>query len=70
MSHLTDAYNCPTKLKLNTMVEELLPPEVLEQEHNQETTDNGSSQVAYPPLYKSNKIFTGLNMIQPILLRF
>ena len=52
LSHLTDAYNCPTKLKLNTMVEELLPPEVLEQEHDQETTDDGSSQVAYPPLYK------------------
>ena len=30
LSHTTDAYNCPTKIKLNTMVEELLPPEVIE----------------------------------------
>ena len=66
LSHLTDAYNCPTKLKLNTMVDQLLPPEVLEQEDDQETADDTSSQVAYPPLYKYNKISTGLNTIQPV----
>ena len=48
------------------MVEQLLPPEVLDQEDDQETADDTSSQVAYPPLYKSNKIFTGLNTIQPV----
>ena len=48
------------------MVEQLLPPEVTEQEIDHDTTDDGSSQVAYPPLYKSNKISTGLNTIQPV----
>merc|ERR1711867_139835 len=48
------------------MVEQLLPPEVLEQEDDQETADDTSSQVAYPQLYKFNKISTGLNTIQPV----
>ena len=65
LSHLTDAYNCPTKIKLNTIVDELLPPEILEQEDDQ-TPDDTSSQVAYPPLYKLNQISTGLKTIQPV----
>ena len=48
------------------MVEELLPPEVLDQEHNEEHTDDGSSQVDYPPLHKNNKTFAGLKSIQPV----
>ena len=30
LSHNTDDFNCPTKVKLNTMSEEALPPEVIE----------------------------------------
>ena len=49
------------------MVEELLPPEVAEQETDQETTDeNAGSQVVYPAKYKFNKISTGLSTIQPV----
>ena len=58
LSHSTDAYNCPTKVKLNTMVEELLPPEVREQETEQEITDESAdnSQVDYPAKYKYNNL--------------
>ena len=48
------------------MVEQLLPPEVTEQEIDHDTTDDGSSQVVYPPSHKSNKLFSGLNTIQPV----
>merc|ERR1711867_9809 len=67
LSHVTDAHNCPTKLKLNTIVDQLLPPEVLEheQEQDDQTSETGS-QVAYPPIYKTNKISAGLNTIQPV----
>lgn len=67
LSHLTDAHNCPTKLKLNTIVDQLLPPEVIEheQEQDDQTSETGS-QVAYPPMYKLNQISTGLNTIQPV----
>merc|ERR1711867_391171 len=68
LSHLTDAYNCPTKLKLNTIVDQLLPPEVIkhEQEQDDQTAEETGSQVAYPPLYKLNQISTGLNTILPV----
>ena len=66
LSHPTDAYNCPTKVKLNVMVEELLPPEVLEEEASQETTDDASSQVVCPALYKINTISAGLSTITPV----
>ena len=66
LSHPTDGYNCPTKIKLNVMVEELLPPEVLEEEASQETTDNTSSQVVCPALYKINTISAGLSTITPV----
>ena len=36
LSHVTDAHNCPTKLKLNTIVDQLLPPEVTEYEQEQD----------------------------------
>merc|ERR1711867_227582 len=56
-----------TKLKLNTIVDQLLPPEVLEHEQEQDDqTSETSSQVAYPPIYKTNKISAGLNTIQPV----
>ena len=42
LSHHIEAYNCPTKIKLNTMVEELLPPEVREQETDQELTEDSA----------------------------
>merc|ERR1712240_837488 len=68
LSHVTDAYNCPTKLKLNTIVDQLLPPEVIEHELEQDdqTADETGSQVAYPPKYKLNQISAGLNTIQPV----
>ena len=68
MSHLTDAQNCPTKLKLNTIVDQLLPPEVVEHEldEDDQTADETESQVAYPPSYKYNPISAGLNLIQPV----
>ena len=48
------------------MVEELLPPEVAEQETEQEH-ENADSQVVYPVIYKFDKISAGLRMIQPVL---
>ena len=49
------------------MVKELLPPEVIEQETDQDTTDDkGGSQVVYPAVYKLNKKSAGLSTIQPV----
>merc|ERR1711867_67122 len=68
LSHVTDAQNCPTKLKLNTIVDQLLPPEIVEHEldEDDQTGDETESQVAYPPSYKYNPISAGLNLIQPV----
>ena len=68
LSHITDAQNCPTKLKLNTIVDQLLPPEVVEHEldEDDQTAEETESQVAYPPSYKYNTISAGLNLIQPV----
>ena len=49
VSHNTNEYNCPRKIKLNTMVEELLPPKVREQKTYQDLTEDSAenSQVDY-----------------------
>ena len=55
-------------MKLNTIVDQLLPPEVTEheKEEDDQTEDETGSQVDYPPPYKFNKISAGLNLIQPV----
>ena len=68
LSHNTEAYNCPMKIKLNTMVEELLPPEVREQETDQDLTEDSAenSQVAHPAKNTINKICAGLNTLHTV----
>ena len=50
------------------MVEELLPPEVREQETDQELTEDSAehSQVDYPAKIKINKTCAGLNTLHPV----
>ena len=50
------------------MVEELLPPEVREQETDQDLTEDSAenSQVDYPAKNKINKICAGLNTLHPV----
>ena len=50
------------------MVEELLPPEVREQETDQELTEDSAenSQVDYPAKNKINTICAGLNTLHPV----
>ena len=43
LSHNTNAYNCPTKLKLNTIMDEMLPPEVTDQGDQDDVIDDEHS---------------------------
>ena len=43
--HNTEEYNCPSRLKLNTLANEILPPEVLEYEQETEESETDATQV-------------------------
>ena len=43
LSHNTEEYNCPTKVKLNIIVEELLPQEVIKHESDQEEAESADN---------------------------
>ena len=64
--HNTEDYGCPTKLKLNTMADKLLPQEVLENETDQEESEVVSTQVDIKSKIITNLINTGLNTLKPV----
>merc|ERR1712101_60040 len=45
LSHNAEEYNCPSKVKLNALADEILPPEVLEYE--QEIEESGSDDARF-----------------------
>ena len=66
MSHNTDDFNCPSKVKLNTLSDEALPPEVIEYEQEQEESEADSTQVEVTNLSVLNTANTGLNTLKPV----
>ena len=61
-----EGYRCPTKVKLNTIANELLPQEVLENETDQEESEADSTQVDTKNKLITNTINTGLNTLKPV----
>ena len=66
LSHNTEDFNCPTRLKLNTMADEVLPQEVFENEQDQEESKADSTQVEIANISVPNTINTGLNTLKPV----
>ena len=65
LSHSNEDYNCPSRVKLNTLTDDI-PPEVLDYE--QETGESESEVVQVPVTKLSiiNTNNTGLNALQPV----
>merc|ERR1711895_168186 len=66
LSHNAEEYNCPSKVKLNALADEILPPEVLEYEQEIEESGSDDAQV---PITKLSVIYTnntGLNTLKPV----
>ena len=66
MSHKTDNFNCPSKVKLNTFTDELLPTEVLQYEQKTEESEMDTTQVEVMNLSVTNTNHTGLNTLKPV----
>ena len=66
LSHNIEEYNCPSKVKLNTLTDEYIPPEVLVYEQETEESETDATQVEVPNLSVINTINTGLNTLKPV----
>ena len=65
LSHLPDSTNC--KAKLNAIIDEYVPPEVLEQEHGVYPEEEEEAEVkSEEHNYYSNIPHSGLNTLQPV----
>ena len=66
LSHNAEEYNCPSKIKLNTLADDVLPPEVLEFEQETEESETDTTQVESTQLSVINTTNTGLNTLKPV----
>ena len=68
LSHESTDTRCPTRIALNTLADETLPPEVLqaEMEDNEPAEEEQIDQVAGNKQTKINDKYSGLNLIQPV----
>merc|ERR1711867_325424 len=66
LSHNNEDYNCPSRVKLNTLTDEILPPEVLEYEQETEESETDVTQVPITKLSVINTNNTGLNTLKPV----
>ena len=62
LSHNAEEYNCPSKIKLNTLADDVLPPEVLEFEQETEESETDATQVESTQLSVINTPNTGLKV--------
>ena len=65
LSHSNEDYNCPSRVKLNTLTDDI-PPEVLEYEQETEESESEVAQVPITKLSLINTSYTGLNALQPV----
>merc|ERR1712240_572282 len=66
LSHNAEKYNCPSKIKLNTLADDVLPPEVREFEQETEESETDATQVESTQLSVINTTNTGLNTLKPV----
>ena len=65
LSHSKEDYNCPSRVKLNTLTDDI-PPEVLDYEQETGESESEVVQVPVPKLSIINTNNTGLNALQPV----
>ena len=66
MSHNTNDFSCPGKVKLKNLSDEALPPEVIKYEQELEESETDSTQVEVTNLSVINTVNTGLNTLKPV----
>ena len=64
LSHTTDSNTCPTKLRLNALVDNLLPPEVTKEEVQQLEEQEAEPEVEHrTQIHNYNITYSGLNTL-------
>merc|ERR1711895_351669 len=66
LSHNAEEYNCPSKIKLNALADDVLPAEVLEYEQETEESETDATQVESTQLSVINTTNTGLSTLKPV----
>ena len=68
LSHEAADSRCPTRITLNTIADEALPPEVIqaEEEPDDNTDEDKHEQVVNKSLQHNKSNYTGLSLIQPV----